>query len=111
MPDNATYAGALSRVPAQQRNADPRVSKTVPADPRLYDFEAERSVLSAIFLDSSSLNTVMTAMGVQQTSETLKKELRLKGESPEALHFRSVANVMFQDPVHDTQLHLAIMSP
>ena len=74
MPENATYTEPGSNAGSvQQKNAGPRVSKTMPADPRLYDFETERCVLSAILLDSSSLDTVMTVMGVQQTSESLKK--------------------------------------
>ncbi|MBQ7402516.1 MAG: replicative DNA helicase [Lentisphaeria bacterium] len=101
MSDRATYAGARGNgFSAQQENAGPRASKTMPADPRLYDFETERCVLSAILLDSSSLDTVLTVMGVQNVPESSKKELRRKGESPESSKFRSVANIMFQDPVH-----------
>ena len=110
MPEHATYAEPRSgEGSAQQKNAGPRASKLMPADPRLYDFETERCVLSAILLDSSSLDTVMSTMGVQQTSDSLKKELRQKGESPERTHLRSVANVMFQDPVHAV-IYEAILS-
>ena len=110
MPEHATYAGSrFGEDSAQQKNAGPRASKLMPADPRLYDFETERCVLSAILLDSSSLDTVLSVMGVQQTSDAMKKELRQKGESPERAHLRSVANVMFQDPVHAV-IYEAILS-
>ena len=110
MSDSATYTEpGFSAGSVQQKNAGPRVSGAMPADPRLYDFETERCVLSAILLDSSSLDTVMSTMGVQQTSDSLKKELRQKGESPERTHLRSVANVMFQDPVHAV-IYEAILS-
>ena len=110
MPEHATYAEPrFGEASAQQKNAGPRASKLMPADPRLYDFETERCVLSAILLDSSSLDTVLSVMGVQQTSDAMKKELRQKGESPERAHLRSVANVMFQDPVHAV-IYEAILS-
>lgn len=101
MSDRAKYAESRSGgIAAQHENAGPRALKNMPADARLYDFETERSVLSAILLDSSALNTVMTVLGVQQTPDSLKKELRRKGESPDSTYYRSVANVMFRDPVH-----------
>ena len=110
MPENATYAGSrFGEDSAQQKNAGPRASKVMPADPRLYDFETERCVLSAILLDSTSLDTVLSVMGVQEKTDSKKKELRQKGESPERSHFRTVANVMFQDPVHAV-IYEAILS-
>ena len=110
MPEHATYAGSrFGEDSAQQKNAGPRASKLMPADPRLYDFETERCVLSAILLDSSSLDTVLSVMGVQENSDSKKKELRQKGESSERSHFRTVANVMFQDPVHAV-IYEAILS-
>ncbi len=81
----------------------PRTLKTASADAMPCDLEAERSVLSAIFLDSTNFRTVFSILGTV-TGNSNDAE-RKKANFQEAASFgnpffKRIATTMFREPMH-----------
>ena len=76
MPDAVQQnAAGLPPVAADYR---PRTLKIASADALPFDLEAEKSVLSAIFLDPANFTTVSSILGSVATPETKKKKGRIQ---------------------------------
>ena len=99
MPDAVQQnAAGLPPVAADYR---PRTLKIASADALPFDLEAEKSVLSAIFLDPANFTTVSSILGSVATPETKKKK-GVKESAPTIGNpfFRRVASTMFHEPMH-----------
>lgn len=99
MPD-AVQQNAAGLPPAAA-DYRPRTLKIASADALPFDLEAEKSVLSAIFLDPANFTTVSSILGSVATPETKKKK-GVKESAPTIGNpfFRRVASTMFHEPMH-----------
>lgn len=100
MPDpvQQNAAGTLAPAAADYR---PRTLKIASADALPFDLEAEKSVLSAVFLDPANFTTVSSILGSVASSDNKKK--KSAKESAPAIgnpFFRRVASTMFHEPMH-----------
>lgn len=101
MPDAAVQpeAGTVDR-PASTP-AHPRTLKIASADALPCDLEAEKAVLSAIFLDPSNFTTVSSILGsVSGASDDKKKKFNKDAAAIGNPFFQKVAATMFREPVH-----------
>ena len=79
----------------------PRTLNTAYADSLPCDLEAEKAVLSAIFLDPANFTTVSSILGsVSGTSEEPKKRFKKEVSAIGNPFFQRVASTMFREPVH-----------
>ncbi len=79
----------------------PRPRENASADVLPYNPGVEKSILSAILLDGSNINLVMSALGTVRSALDSDSKKASRNLSPaENLFFRRVANTMFRDPVN-----------
>ena len=100
MPDpvQQNAAGTLAPVAADYR---PRTLKIASADALPFDLEAEKSVLSAVFLDPTNFTTVSSILGnVASADNKKKKSVRENTPAIGNPFFRRVASTMFHEPMH-----------
>lgn len=97
-PVQQNAAGTLAPAAADYH---PRTLKIASADALPFDLEAEKSVLSAIFLDPTNFTTVSSILGSVASADSKKK--KSARENTPAIgnpFFRRVAATMFHEPMH-----------
>ena len=99
MPELTTQNPAGALAPAAP-DYHPRTLKIASADSLPFDLEAEKSVLSAIFLDPTNFTTVSSILGSVASSEKKKKYAKDAVPSMGNPFFRRVASTMFHEPMH-----------
>ena len=99
MPELTTQNPAGALAPAAP-DYHPRTLKIASADSLPFDLEAEKSVLSAIFLDPTNFTTVSSILGSVASSEKKKKYAKDAVPSMGNPFFRRVATTMFHEPMH-----------
>lgn len=99
MPELTTQNPAGALAPAAP-DYHPRTLKIASADSLPFDLEAEKSVLSAIFLDPTNFTTVSSILGSVASSEKKKKYAKDVVPSMGNPFFRRVASTMFHEPMH-----------
>ena len=101
MPDatEQLQAGSDNRPALQPRH--PRTLNVASADALPCDLEAEKAVLSAIFLDPANFTTVSSILGsVSGTGEEKRKKYSKDAPVIGNPFFQQVAATMFREPVH-----------
>ena len=99
MPDLTTQNPVGALAPAGP-DCHPRTLKIASADSLPFDLEAEKSVLSAIFLDPTNFTTVSSILGSVASSEKKKKYAKEAAPAMGNPFFRRVAATMFHEPMH-----------
>ncbi len=101
MPEAAVQqeAGTITR-PASSI-PHPRTPNVASADALPCDLEAEKAVLSAIFLDPANFTTVSSILGsVSGSGEEKRKKFNKDASAIGNPFFQRVATTMFREPVH-----------
>ena len=101
MPDAAVQQEAGTTVRPASQTSHPRTLNVASADALPCDLEAEKAVLSAIFLDPANFTTVSSILGSVSSSgdekrKNFKKDAAVIGNP----FFQRVASTMFREPVH-----------
>ena len=101
MPDAAVQQEAGRKARPASQSTHPRTLNVASADALPCDLEAEKAVLSAIFLDPANFTTVSSILGsvsgsVDEKRKKFSKDASVIGNP----FFQRVAATMFREPVH-----------
>ncbi len=101
MPDTAVQQEAGTTIRPASQPSHPRTLNVASADALPCDLEAEKAVLSAIFLDPANFTTVSSILGsVSGSGEEKRKKFNKDAAAIGNPFFQRVAATMFREPVH-----------